>query len=354
MKKYVFLLLGVCLLLKQVSPVLASETTTLQLDSHQQLTTTIESNQQVVKIVNPLAYDLQICALTISEADQLIFTFDDQQNLTFEELKAKIFTQIILSNQSIEFSFQSKNDTHQQITISLEWLSIMVSGYVYIDHHGQGEPKSQVKIDLWEENNLIDTTYTDEKGYYQFKRYNTQQYWLKIPDLDQYTLQHTPSQQKSAYAFTSQEFSEHYDFLLTPLTYHLYYDTNGGEITSPIPQKSYSFNDSISVTSFPILKRDGYSFKEWNEAKDGSGISYQNNDILIMPAHDVTLYAIWEKTDYSSAKRSSQSTKSLNPKKQKEHVKTSDDTSITIIALLFLASLSILIVLKVLKKKENK
>lgn len=72
--------------------------------------------------------------------------------------------------------------------------------------------------------------------------------------------------------------------------YQLQFDVNGGEGSAPITQ-SLIEGALANVVSNPT--RDGYAFKEWNTALDGSGLSWDFN-ATTMPANDLVLYAQWD------------------------------------------------------------
>ena len=70
------------------------------------------------------------------------------------------------------------------------------------------------------------------------------------------------------------------------------YDLNGG--AGAISDKMAYDGDQVSVAlSGGLTAPAGMSFKEWNTMPDGSGTSYAAGEMLIMPAEDMTLYAIW-------------------------------------------------------------
>lgn len=47
----------------------------------------------------------------------------------------------------------------------------------------------------------------------------------------------------------------------------------------------------------PPFKRRGYSFAGWNTQMDGAGENYYPGDEFVMPSHNVSLYAQWEKKE---------------------------------------------------------
>lgn len=70
------------------------------------------------------------------------------------------------------------------------------------------------------------------------------------------------------------------------------YDSQGGSAVSPTTGR---FGGDVGVEYAP--SRSGYTFIEWNTAANGTGSSYYEGDQLILPPHDITLYAIWEDSD---------------------------------------------------------
>lgn len=75
------------------------------------------------------------------------------------------------------------------------------------------------------------------------------------------------------------------------VTYTLAYDTQGGYF-SGLTSIRYKKGTSVTITSEEPA-RDGYKFKEWNTSVDGSGISYNPQDGIVID-NNITLYAIWE------------------------------------------------------------
>ena len=77
--------------------------------------------------------------------------------------------------------------------------------------------------------------------------------------------------------------------------YNITYDANGGSGAPDAQQKSEKININLSAAK---PTRDGYVFKEWNTAQDGSGISYAPGAAYTADG-DATLYAQWLKIDAS-------------------------------------------------------
>ena len=71
--------------------------------------------------------------------------------------------------------------------------------------------------------------------------------------------------------------------------YNITYDANGGSGAPDAQQKSEKININLSAAK---PTRDGYVFKEWNTAQDGSGISYAPGAAYTADG-DATLYAQW-------------------------------------------------------------
>ena len=108
-------------------------------------------------------------------------------------------------------------------------------------------------------------------------------------------------------------------------------------------QKNYKEKSIVKIPLTENLSKEGYSFLGWNTQKDGSGEMYQANQSFVMPAHNVKLYAIWQKDSQKV---------SLQQTNQKAHiVQTSDHFDLSVI-LLFLLSIWSLLVIKNLNKKR--
>jgi uncharacterized repeat protein (TIGR02543 family) len=73
--------------------------------------------------------------------------------------------------------------------------------------------------------------------------------------------------------------------------FNLIYNTNGG--SSGPADATVRTSESTQVGAAP--DRTGFTFGGWNTQPDGSGDSYGPNSTLIMPASDVTLYAVWNR-----------------------------------------------------------
>ncbi len=77
--------------------------------------------------------------------------------------------------------------------------------------------------------------------------------------------------------------------------YNITYDANGGSDAPDAQQKGEFVQINLSADK---PTRDGYVFKEWNTAQDGSGISYAPGAAYTADG-DATLYAQWLKIDAS-------------------------------------------------------
>lgn len=73
--------------------------------------------------------------------------------------------------------------------------------------------------------------------------------------------------------------------------YQLQFDLNGGTGTTPAVQ---TLIEGAIASEVNQPTKDGYSFKGWNTAQDGSGTNW-NFKSTTMPANNVTLYAQWNK-----------------------------------------------------------
>ncbi len=81
---------------------------------------------------------------------------------------------------------------------------------------------------------------------------------------------------------------------VVPATYTVLYDGNATGVTNIPGSTAHESGAVVSVSSMTPV-RDGYTFKGWNTAADGSGTSYTGNSTFTMPSNDVTLYAQWTK-----------------------------------------------------------
>lgn len=82
------------------------------------------------------------------------------------------------------------------------------------------------------------------------------------------------------------------DTLVQPIKYKVSFDANDGSGES----SSIDVSRSEKVILLNKFVRDGYVFLNWNTEADGSGLSYENAE-EIMVAGDLILYAQWRKYD---------------------------------------------------------
>ena len=78
-----------------------------------------------------------------------------------------------------------------------------------------------------------------------------------------------------------------------PETYTIKFDANGG--TGTMPDQNLRKNES-SALSANLYERTNFIFYEWNTASDGSGTSYQDQQLVSNLAelnNSITLYAMW-------------------------------------------------------------
>ena len=79
-----------------------------------------------------------------------------------------------------------------------------------------------------------------------------------------------------------------------PKKYKLIYNANGATGGQAPETAEYTEGTNVLVSAKGNLVRANYNFKEWNTKPDGTGTGYRAaQDSIIMPNHDVTLYAIW-------------------------------------------------------------
>ncbi|AEC02506.1 fimbrillin family protein [Parasphaerochaeta coccoides] len=76
--------------------------------------------------------------------------------------------------------------------------------------------------------------------------------------------------------------------------YHVSFDGNGAT-SGDVPKwiQCYAGNTVIVPGPGTLRKNGKYSFDGWDTASNGTGVRYAANSSFIMPAHDMTLHAIW-------------------------------------------------------------
>nr|MCR5635857.1 InlB B-repeat-containing protein [Clostridiales bacterium] len=81
-------------------------------------------------------------------------------------------------------------------------------------------------------------------------------------------------------------------------TFKVIYDGNDGTIgTKERYEKNAEFKSIVTVDTNDF-ENTGFVFIEWNTKADGTGTVYDESSTFEMPAHDVTLYAQWEKAGF--------------------------------------------------------
>lgn len=68
------------------------------------------------------------------------------------------------------------------------------------------------------------------------------------------------------------------------------YDSNGG--TGSISSQSATWSDEVKLSDGKGFTKSGYSIKEWNTSKDGTGSAYGTSQRITV-WESMTLYAIW-------------------------------------------------------------
>ena len=94
--------------------------------------------------------------------------------------------------------------------------------------------------------------------------------------------------------------------------YNLSFDLNGALGTVPPTQLLIEGGTGTAVDN---PSRDGYAFKEWNTAQNGSGTKWIVGTTP-MPANDVTLYAQWEKNTNPVTPTPDKESNGTNPENQ--------------------------------------
>ena len=86
----------------------------------------------------------------------------------------------------------------------------------------------------------------------------------------------------------------------TPINYSIKYDSNSGTGTMDNQNFTYDVESKLNDNNFT---RKGYKFASWNTKADGTGVSYDNQDIIYnlscKDKETVILYAQWTPINYS-------------------------------------------------------
>ena len=260
---------------------------------------------------------------------------------------------------------------------------LAIQGYAFKDNNGNGylddndERLSHIKMNLWQGNDLVETTQTDENGYYQFNnKREGDTYRLTTELLDGYTLtKNSTHTYGNTFTMNDEGKPQYGEFKVTDRvvyynvgyiekTYQVNYDANGGEGEQVDEKNPYHYQDQVTVLDQGQIHRDGYTFEGWNTKADGSGDSYSAAQVFEMPQHNVTFYAMWKKVPDETPtpeepKTPENPSTTITVKKtptqsqtKTEKVNTSDQAQILVTVLVLLGSLAGAIVMKSLKKKQ--
>jgi len=82
------------------------------------------------------------------------------------------------------------------------------------------------------------------------------------------------------------------------IPYTVTYSLNNGTGTTPTETPKTLGSTFTAATTEGITPPTGHQFKEWNTSADGSGTAYAAGATVTMPGNDLTLYAIWESSQY--------------------------------------------------------
>lgn len=411
MKKYVgFFFIVLCLFTQNVSATTSSQNNDAftidqnAVDENQLISLNVDIqlsslSQEVtnkdITILNQLSYDLQLSQIKIdvpSELDTILsFGYQkeidlksdpqkyqvnqylDTQSETYQQLNCFIKTQRISSSQQITFSFEYllneylQSTTLSELHIQLVFIPIFCQGYVFQDLNHTGImdendiPIAGVKVNLWQKENLIATTFTSEDGYYQFvNQKEISQGYLEVEGQSGFHLTKSMRDEELGNSFeiidgkimnalSVVSCTQNAFIGFTKNTYKIHYRANGGQNLWILDQQSYEPQSQAIVLEKGSLERTGYTFSGWNTASDGSGTTYQEGQSITLMTQDIILYAIWKKEVPVIKKQADK--KSLFSFFE---VQTSDETPILILSLLCLTAFGGMIVAKALKKKESR
>lgn len=389
MKKYIFFIgMILCLSLSSVSAIEKENPQDIVQTIHQEqcnddiIVIDIELSEknisehsfhQQVTIINETSYDLQLTQLLFcGDIKQTSEKWKIQMNdiditdcllqsdeTTNQKLQDDIHQQILPSHQQLKITILTENDhmdpkTILQSSIQMEWKPIFLQGYIYKDKNQSvsyddgDEGFSQMKVNLWQNHNLIQTTLTNEKGYYQFLSYDmTSPSYIEIEcpkgyslvlnqDEHSFTLQNENQLVTQSIVNLSQ--SENYSIGLIDHLYKVSYYSSKGQL---LLEEEHHYLDQIKIknqTSFQTNEQ----LIGWSDQKASKDITYQYDEEISMPCYDMKLYAIEKDSPSKQPKEiSTFSTK----------VQTSDETEVSVYLLLLLLCGGYIIIMKSLKKK---
>lgn len=337
-----------------------------------------ETLEQEIIFDNQLPYDLQFKNCYISS------TSDNSQNLTLDidnqgkasplsdylDEKSSVYQSLITHFSSLKIKASSStsiakltyaSNIHESecsssyLTFTFEFEPISIQGYALCETQLE-KPNSitGLKLQLWQNTNLIAVTQTDANGYYHFDRLKVgSEYQLEIENLDNYTLTQFIDEKESdktchditnLQAITVTDSTQNYHIQFVQKTYRIHYHVNGGTDITDHSVHSYTIGEEVAIAEFPGMKKTGYTFTGWSLSKEHPQKLYQSQDLFIMPSHDVTFYAIWQQDIESH-----QQQETVSQFSHDEVIETSDDVNILYISLLLLASIGGFIIVKSFK-----
>ena len=90
-----------------------------------------------------------------------------------------------------------------------------------------------------------------------------------------------------------------YTYNFEPIGYTIKFDANGGVGTMDNQSRAYDDKTPLTTNAFTL---EGYTFKGWNTAADGSGTSYadeNDSNLSSIDGETVTLFAQWQANKYT-------------------------------------------------------
>ncbi len=114
----------------------------------------------------------------------------------------------------------------------------------------------------------------------------------------------TSAQMNQQATFTNWDFTNTWNisedvsfpYLRWQSTYSVTYNLNGGTGATPSGGQLPKSAKFLAASSGGLTPPTGKILKEWNTASDGSGSSYTAGAEAVMPAANITLYAVWQDT----------------------------------------------------------
>lgn len=80
--------------------------------------------------------------------------------------------------------------------------------------------------------------------------------------------------------------------------YSVTFDKNANDATGNMNPQDFTFDTAAELSS-KAFERTGYTFQGWAVSSDAVTAAYEDKQSFNVPAHDITLYAVWKANEYT-------------------------------------------------------